>query len=163
MNSVDISATRQALSIVETKCVPTILEPSSRDTRIRPSRSMRIVVTATSCRERGSGKHHRGGTNAHRAPRHATGNVSNFLWLLCIPMDGGRRSEMRAPLRGVRKLTYSPPIRSPREGENEGEISHDGTRRRRDLAVLPVLSAPSSPVVAYVANETQKQFSHVLR
>jgi len=56
--------------------------------------SMRIVVTAFS-RERGSGKHHRGRTNT----RHATGNVSNFLWLLCIPMDRGRRSEMRASAR----------------------------------------------------------------
>lgn len=27
------------------------------------------------------------------------GDVSNFLWLLCIPMDRGRRSEMRASAR----------------------------------------------------------------
>lgn len=39
--------------------------------------------------------------------RHAMGNVSNFLWLLCIPMDRGRRSEMRARLRGVRELTFA--------------------------------------------------------
>lgn len=45
---------------------------------------MRIVVTASSC-EGGSGKHCRS-----RAGVHTSCRVSNFLWLLCIPMDGGR-------------------------------------------------------------------------
>lgn len=68
----------------------------------RIHRSVCIVVT-TSSREGGSaGKHHRG---EGQRTRHATGNVSNFLWLLCIPMDRDRRSEMHARLRGVRELT----------------------------------------------------------
>lgn len=39
-------------------------------------------------REGGSGKHHRGEAQSSTQPCHATGNVSNFLWLLCIPMNG---------------------------------------------------------------------------
>lgn len=33
------------------------------------------------------------GAQSSTQPHHATGNVSNFLWLLCIPMNGDRRSE----------------------------------------------------------------------
>jgi len=49
---------------------------------------MRTAVAVFSG-EGGSGKHHRGRTS------YATGRVSDFLWLLCIPMDGDERSEMR--------------------------------------------------------------------
>lgn len=66
-------------------------------------------------REGGSGKHHRGEAQSSTQPCHATGNVSNFLWLLCIPMNGegleekqkGRERERevsaRGKLVGVRK------------------------------------------------------------
>lgn len=46
-------------------------------------------------REGGSGKHHRGEAQSSTQPCHATGNVSNFLWLLCIPMNGEGLEEKR--------------------------------------------------------------------
>ncbi|OAD60386.1 Protein sine oculis [Eufriesea mexicana] len=61
-------------------------------------------------REGGSGKHHRGEAQSSTQPCHATGNVSNFLWLLCIPMNGDRRSE--------------------RNGKVDGEVAEEGWRVR---------------------------------
>lgn len=64
--------------------------------------SMRIVARIDGVsplgrefREGGSGKHHRGEAQSSTQPCHATGNVSNFLWLLCIPMNGEGLEEKR--------------------------------------------------------------------
>lgn len=73
--------------------------PSSKDIEIRPSRSMRIVVT-TSCYEGGSGKHHRGGTSAHTHTHtyiHSTTSChgERIEFLMASVYSHGRRQEVR--------------------------------------------------------------------
>lgn len=54
-------------------------------------------------------------------PCHATGNVSNFLWLLCIPMNGDGRLERNEGTRGQRgKCTGGWKGDGERERENRG-------------------------------------------
>lgn len=92
---------------------------------------VRIKLISLVLRERqkslpkgGSGKHHHGKVSrhgTHTVARHATRNVSNFLWLLYIPMNESKRGRKQKRGERERNGQSREKERERRRGDKEKE------------------------------------------